>query len=72
MSMDYKALFLGRIEKILIEEEAEIDGVKYQIGHNERYLKFGIRSDENLINRIIQVKSEKMLTDEILLCSIQQ
>lgn len=72
MSMDYKALFLGRIEKILIEEEAEIDGVKYQIGHNERYLKFGLRSDENLINRIIQVKSEKMLTDEILLCSIQQ
>lgn len=72
MSMDYKALFLGKIEKILIEEEAEIDQVRYNIGHNERYLKFALRTDENLINRIVKVKTEKILTDDILLCSIVQ
>jgi len=72
MSMDYKALFLGRIEKILFEEEEEIDGVKYQIGHNERYVKFALKSDENLINRIVQVKTDKLLTDDLLLCTIQQ
>jgi len=72
MSMDYKSLFLGKIEKILFEEEIEIDGKIYQIGHNERYLKFALRSDENMINRIIRVKTERMLTDDLLLCSIQQ
>ena len=72
MSMDYKTLFLGKIEKILFEEEIEIDGKIYQIGHNERYLKFALRSDENMINRIIRVKTERMLTDDLLLCSIQQ
>jgi len=72
MSMDYKTLFLGKIEKILFEEEEEIDGIKYQVGHNERYLKFALRSDESLINRIISVKTEKLLTDEILLCTTQQ
>jgi len=72
MSMDYKALFLGRIEKILFEEEEEIDGVKYQIGHNERYVKFALKSDENLINRIVHVKTDKLLTDDLLLCTMQQ
>jgi MiaB-like tRNA modifying enzyme len=72
MSMDYKALFLGRIEKILFEEEAEIDGNIYQIGHNERYQKFALSSGENLINRIIPVKAEKMLTDDILYCTMLQ
>jgi len=72
MSMDYKALFLGRIEKILFEEEAEIGGNIYQIGHNERYQKFALSSGENLINRIIPVKAEKMLTDDILYCTMLQ
>ncbi|CRZ33815.1 threonylcarbamoyladenosine tRNA methylthiotransferase MtaB [Herbinix hemicellulosilytica] len=72
MSMDYKALFLGRIEKILFEEEEEIDGVKYQIGHNERYVKFALKSDENLINRIVHVKTDILLTDDLLLCTMQQ
>lgn len=68
MSKDYKALFLGKIEKILVEEEVEVDGIRYQIGHNERYLKLALTSDENLINQIVQVRIEKELTDTILLC----
>lgn len=70
LSDDYKALFLGRIEKILVEEDVKIEGIRYQIGHNERYLKFAIRSDKDLINQIIQVRTEKELTSEILLCSM--
>ena len=68
MSRDYKELFLGRIEKVLVEEEVVIDGVEYQLGHNERDLKLAIPTNENLVNQIIPVEVEKVLTKDILLC----
>ena len=68
MSRDYKELFLGRIEKVLVEEEVVIDGVEYQLGHNERYLKLAIPTNENLVKQIIPVEVEKVLTKDILLC----
>ena len=71
MSQDYKTMFLGRLEEILIEETALIDGKQYQIGHNERYLKLAVLSDDNLTNQIIKGRLEKELTDDILLCDIQ-
>lgn len=68
MSNDYKEKFLGRIEKILVEEAAIINGRKYQVGHNERYLKLAIPTDENLTNQILNVTVEKVLTNDMLLC----
>ena len=70
MSEEYKALFMGKIEKILIEEEITVDGEVYQTGHNERYQKLAIRSCEDLSNRIITAKVGKDLNGEILLCEI--
>lgn len=79
MSKDYMARFMGRIEKILVEEEISIEGARYLIGHNERYLKLAIKAlgedDNNInlhsrINQIIKVKVIKSLTDDILLCEL--
>lgn len=70
MSDDYKALFLGKIEKILIEEQITFDGKSFQTGHNERYLKLAIESGEDLTNRIVHARIRKVLTNEILLCEI--
>lgn len=68
MSRDYKELFLGRIEKILVEEEVLINGLTYQVGHNERYLKLAIQTKENLVNQILSVEVDKALSKDILLC----
>lgn len=70
LSQDYMALFLGRIEKILVEEEVNIEGGLYRLGHNERYLKLAIAAEEGLgrINEIIDVRVKRVLTDDILLC----
>ena len=68
MSNEYKASFKGRIEKILIEETIEIAGKSYQVGHNERYLKLGIESNEDLSNQIISAKVIGDLNEDILLC----
>lgn len=70
MSEEYKALFMGKIEKILVEEEINIEGKIYQIGHNERYLKLAIQNDKDMTNEIIAVKIKDKLTDEILLGEI--
>ena len=64
------ALFMGRIEKVLIEEETLIGKNTYLIGHNERYLKLAIPMREEMINQIIDVKINKKLTDEVLLCDM--
>lgn len=70
MSKEYKAGFLGKIEKILVEEEITIDGTTYQTGHNERYLRLAVQSKEDLTNSMINVKVHLPLTEEILLCEI--
>ncbi len=70
MSKEYKALFLGRIEKILVEEEVSSGGKRYQVGHNERYLKLAVQCDKELSNHIVSARICKELTDEILLCEI--
>ncbi len=70
MSAEYNALFMGRIEKILVEEEVTVDGVQYQTGHNERYLKLALRSGEDLTNRIISAKVTGTIKDDLLLCEI--
>lgn len=66
MSKEYKALFMGRIEKILVEEVIVIDGNRYNIGHNERYIKLASKSSKDLSNEIIEGKVMKYLSNEIL------
>ena len=70
MSKEYKELFLGKIEKILIEEEITIEGNIYQVGHNERYLKLAVHSEQDLTNQLVQAKIINKLTEEIMLCEI--
>jgi len=71
MSREYKALFMGRIEKILVEEVIEIHGNSYNIGHNERYIKLAVDASEDLSNEIIEGKVLKNLTDEIMFTNKQ-
>lgn len=70
MSSEYKSLFMGRIEKILIEEEIVIDGISYQLGHNERYLRLAVCSEASLINQIVEARVSNILADDMLLCEI--
>lgn len=42
LKQEYTKWFEGKTEKILMEEVREIDGRKYMMGHNERYILAGI------------------------------
>ncbi|NLK74155.1 MAG: tRNA (N(6)-L-threonylcarbamoyladenosine(37)-C(2))-methylthiotransferase MtaB [Clostridiales bacterium] len=70
MSREYKSIFMGKIEQVLFEEEITVEGRRYQVGHNERYLKIALQSEEDLTNQIKSVKITGLLNNEILLCEI--
>lgn len=70
MRKAYQESFIGRREMVLIEEEVTIDGVTYQVGHNERYLKLAIISDKDYTNEIIEVEVGRNINDDLMLCEI--
>lgn len=70
MSKEYQALFLGKIENVLIEEKITLENTEYQLGHTERYLKLAVSSDKDYTNQMLEVKIQRSLTDEIMFCVI--
>ncbi|MDF2951602.1 MAG: MiaB-like tRNA modifying enzyme [Anaerocolumna sp.] len=70
MAREFKSLFIGNIENILVEETQNIDGINYQVGHNERYLKMAVKSQNDLNNHIIKGTITGELNKEILFCEI--
>ena len=70
MAEEYRQQFVGRIEEILFEESIEIEGRKYQVGHNKHYLRLAVPSDEELSNQLLKVEVVGFLSSDILLCEI--
>lgn len=70
VAAEYKEFFMGRIEKILVEEEFTLNNARYQLGHNERYLKLAIQCDTDLTNRLLDVRVTGRLNEDIMICEI--
>ncbi|MBS6194763.1 MAG: tRNA (N(6)-L-threonylcarbamoyladenosine(37)-C(2))-methylthiotransferase MtaB [Clostridiales bacterium] len=62
----YMEQFLGQEKEVLFEEQQEIEGEHYWVGHTPEYLKVGIKSEENLENRRILVIPEEIYQTELL------
>ncbi len=67
MSYAFRKRRIGKMKKVLIEENISIEGENYQIGHTEEYLKVAIKTSKDLVNQIVQVRIEKVLEEDILL-----
>ncbi len=52
---------VGAPAEVLIEEQQEIGGSLYWVGHTPRYEKTAVRSAENLRNRIIRVQPKELI-----------
>ena len=50
------ARWIGKEVEVLVEEETEIEGRRFWIGHTKEYMKILIESEENLQNTIIRVQ----------------
>lgn len=50
---NYNSAFIGRKTEVLMEEQSVVDGCTCMIGHNERYVRFALKTEANLANRFI-------------------
>lgn len=76
LEQEYQQHFIGRREKVLLEEAAEIGGRRYLMGYNERYVRIAVAVEdltreygdieEEWCNRIVEVVITGRLTEEIL------
>lgn len=66
-SENYRESYLGKTVEVLIEEEKEIQGKKYQIGYTKTYVKAAVEAKENLKNKFIKGEAVKLLQGEYLL-----
>ena len=62
----FREYYLDREVDVLIEESETIDGTVYQVGYNKEYVRFAIKSDEDLAGRIVRALAKRFINDEIL------
>lgn len=72
MKKKYMSSFVDKLEKVLVEEVTQINGRKYNLGHNERYVKIAFEADEDLSNQIVSVKVKENLTNDIMIGVLQE
>ena len=64
---EYETSLLGKTLEVLLEEEVEIDGKAYYLGHSREYVKVAVlKTEEYGVNDILAVKVEKTLQPHIL------
>ncbi len=66
-SKEYRSKLLGKNAEVLFEEEKDINGSVYQLGHTKEYIKVAKKSTQDLSNSIVSGHISAFLTDDILL-----
>lgn len=69
-SVEFRAYYVGREVEVLLEEEKEVNGTRYMLGHTGAYVKVVVPADKHAgelqSNRVIRSRIQGFLTDEIL------
>jgi threonylcarbamoyladenosine tRNA methylthiotransferase MtaB len=68
-SKKYRERFLGKEVEVLFEEEKNILGDTYQIGHTSEYIKVAMKIKEEMLNQIVRGKIEKFLGKNLMYAS---
>ena len=64
---EYEESMIGSELKVLLEEEVEINGEQWYIGHSKEYIKTAVRKQDAYgVNDIITVKAERFLKNHTL------
>lgn len=64
MSLAYRQSFAGQEKSILLEDETEIDGVRYRVGFTEEYVKAAVPWQPEQKNTCVRGRLSRMLNDE--------
>lgn len=55
--------YIGKTETVLIEEEVNISGINYFVGHTSKYLKVYIKEKDLKINETVKVRLDSVFSD---------
>lgn len=66
-SAKYLQAHIGQEMEVLMEEQMILDGVTYFVGHTKEYIKVAVKTEEDLTNQFVNVKTTKILKEMILL-----
>ncbi len=67
MSAEYRKAHLHKETAVLFEEEKEIEGKTYQVGHTPEYIKVAYETDKDLSGNIVRGVIEDVTVSDILL-----
>ena len=62
----FRKYYLDKEADVLIEESERINGTVYQVGYNKEYVRFAVKSDEDLTGRIVRAKAVRFINDEVI------
>lgn len=69
---EYENAMLGKTLEILLEEEIQVDGHDYYVGHSREYVKTAVEKQEGIgVNDIVSVKAEKFLEKHLILGTLE-
>ena len=66
-SVKYLREHFGRELEVLMEEDMVIDGERYFVGHTKEYIRVAVKTEKDLTNQFVTVRSNEFLKDFILL-----
>lgn len=66
-SKEYRASFTGKKVNVLLEEEKEIEGKLYWLGHTGEYVKVAVPAGDFMKNMSVEVLVEGFLQEDIML-----
>lgn len=70
-SVEFRAYYVGREVEVLLEEEKEVNGTRYMLGHTRDYVKVVVPADKHAgelqSNRVVRCLVQGFLTVEIML-----
>lgn len=66
-SAKYLQAHIGQEMEVLMEEQMILDGVTYFVGHTKEYIKVAVKTEEDLTNQFVNVKTIKILKEMVLL-----
>ena len=66
---NYRQEKIGEKVSVLFEEEKEINGIKYQVGHTKEYIEVAVETKENLAGKIEEVFLKDFIDNEIMLAT---
>ena len=66
---NYRKEKIGEKVSVLFEEEKEINGIKYQVGHTKEYIEVAVETKKNLAGKIEEVFLKDFIDNEIMLAT---